>query len=51
VTLNKYKSLLYTPKYLKTLVMEEMEIIENGEDPDSSNSRAIRANQHTKVRN
>jgi hypothetical protein len=28
-----------------------MEIIENGEDPDSSNSRAMKANQYTKVRN
>jgi hypothetical protein len=31
--------------------MKEMEIIENGEDPDSSNSRAMKANQYTKVRN
>jgi hypothetical protein len=27
---------LYTPKYLKTLVIEEIENIGNGEDPNSS---------------
>jgi hypothetical protein len=36
VTLNEAKSLLHTPKYLKTLVMEEMKIIKNGEDPNSN---------------
>jgi hypothetical protein len=41
VTLSGSKYLLYTPKHLKTLVMEEMENIGNGEDPNSVLSRQL----------
>jgi hypothetical protein len=42
MTLNVVKSLLYTPKYLKILVTEEMKIIENGEDLNSSKGAYLR---------
>jgi hypothetical protein len=35
VTISEFKYLLYTSKHLKTLVMEEMENIGNGEDSNS----------------
>jgi hypothetical protein len=37
VTLRNIESLLYTSKYLKTLVIEEIKITENEEDPNSTN--------------
>jgi hypothetical protein len=46
VILSEFKSLLYTPKHLKNLVIKEMKKMGNGNDPNPSNEGCITVKQH-----